>query len=476
MESLKISENGRYFVTSDGKPFPWLADTAWTLPQRLKWDDVEYYLKKRKSQGFTVLQIVALDPERDVQMRSPAGCQALKNNDLTTPNEEYFSWLDWCLDRAEEYGFYILLLPVWGQLVVGDNWRGDTFPKTVTKENAGVYGEWIGKRYKNRKNILWCLGGDRQPIHKGIDYRDIWRAMAVGLAKGVTGKDLDARTPDPAWRELLITYHTCYEMETGKCSTYSYWGPEEAWIGFTMLQSGHTKSPRNDLLVTEEYEKNPPKPVWDGEPAYEKMPATWPVTTDFHGPWIVRKRAFWSLLAGAFGFTYGHASVWCMISEKEKNKMHPDSWYEAIHSEGSGQMKYLREFIDATGIQTCIPAQNLLLEPRDGVRASLTEDKSRFYVYLPEGGKQKLNIEDLGWKKKSLDWYDPRTGKCLIEKADVTEHTNDTDIFEIEAPSSGENHDWLLIASSEYMEEAPVKEREYYRFKEENQVEKVFQW
>ena len=58
MESLKISENGRYFVTSDGKPFPWLADTAWTLPQRLKWDDVEYYLKKRKSQGFTVLQIV----------------------------------------------------------------------------------------------------------------------------------------------------------------------------------------------------------------------------------------------------------------------------------------------------------------------------------------------------------------------------------------------------------------------------------
>lgn len=26
MESLKISENGRYFVTSDGKPFPWPAD------------------------------------------------------------------------------------------------------------------------------------------------------------------------------------------------------------------------------------------------------------------------------------------------------------------------------------------------------------------------------------------------------------------------------------------------------------------
>ena len=80
MEKLRISKNGRYFVNDNGQPFCWLADTAWTLPQRLKWDDIEYYMKKRKSQGFTVLQIVALDPERDEEMRSPAGVKALKEN------------------------------------------------------------------------------------------------------------------------------------------------------------------------------------------------------------------------------------------------------------------------------------------------------------------------------------------------------------------------------------------------------------
>ena len=97
-------------------------------------------MQKRKSQGFTVLQIVALDPERDVQMRSPAGDAALLYDNLRTPNEKYFEYLDWIIDKAEEYGFYVLLLPVWGQLVVGDDWAGGVFPKTVTEENAYGYG------------------------------------------------------------------------------------------------------------------------------------------------------------------------------------------------------------------------------------------------------------------------------------------------------------------------------------------------
>lgn len=71
-----------------------------------------------------------------------------------------------------------------------------------------------------------------------------------------------------------------------------------------------------------EYGREIPMAVFDGEPAYEQMPTTWPATpTDFHGGWMVRKRAYWSLFAGSFGHTYGHGSVWCMISDKER-----DSW------------------------------------------------------------------------------------------------------------------------------------------------------
>ena len=57
---LKVSENGRYLTTADGKPFFYLGDTAWELFHRLDRDETELYLKNRAAKGFTVIQAVAL--------------------------------------------------------------------------------------------------------------------------------------------------------------------------------------------------------------------------------------------------------------------------------------------------------------------------------------------------------------------------------------------------------------------------------
>ena len=93
---------------------------------------------------------------------------------------------------------------------------------------------------------------------------------------------------DPAWEKLMITYHACHERETGECSTMSYWTDEEAWIRFIMLQSGHGLEPKNYELVKKEYDRQQVMPVWDGEPAYEMMPTSWPpVNASFHGSWTV---------------------------------------------------------------------------------------------------------------------------------------------------------------------------------------------
>ena len=187
LERLRVSKDGRHLETASGKTFLWMADTDWTMPMKRKWDDVIYFMDKRIQQGFTVLQIVALDPEMDHQMRTPCGEPALFEYDLSRRNERYFEYLDWIIDTADQKGLYVMLLPAWGQLVVGEDWGGETYEKTVTAENAYEYGNWIGQRYKDRENIIWCLGGDRQPIHKGVSYKDVWRKMAEGIGHGVTG-------------------------------------------------------------------------------------------------------------------------------------------------------------------------------------------------------------------------------------------------------------------------------------------------
>ena len=57
---LKVSENRRFLVTTEGKPFFWLGDTAWELFNRLDRDAAARYLDNRKKLGFTVIQAVAI--------------------------------------------------------------------------------------------------------------------------------------------------------------------------------------------------------------------------------------------------------------------------------------------------------------------------------------------------------------------------------------------------------------------------------
>ena len=451
MESLTVSPDGRRLVTASGAPFFYLADTAWTLPQRVKWDDAVHYLNRRRMQGFTALQIVALDPERDPQMRNPAGDPALIDGDLSRPNEKYFAYLDWILDTAERMGFYVLLLPVWGQLVVGESWGGKTYEKTVTADNAFAFGRWIGERYRDRPNIIWCLGGDRQPIHKGVDYRDVWRRMAEGLAAGVTGQTPRWNERHPAWDRLLITYHTCFEMETGEYSTMSYWTDEEAWLDLILLQSGHGLKTRNYTVVSHEYDRDRSMPVIDAEPAYERMPMNWPQFFPLHDDGIVRKRAYWALLAGAAGHTYGHASVWCMISEKERNEVLDATWFEALSHPGAQQMKVLRDLVESLAFERWVPAQEILAHAcaddcLDAHRQAARDRDGEFViVYLTDGGSERVDLTGLGDGPLHAVWFDPRTGGTQ----DAVTVSASPEGTVVTAPTSGPGQDWLLVVATD---------------------------
>jgi hypothetical protein len=448
MERLRVSADGRRLETRTGRPFFYLADTAWTLPQRLAWDDALEYLHRRKMQGFTAVQIVALDPERDVGMRSPAGEPALHGGDLDAPNEAYFRYLDRIVRTAEHLGLYVLLLPAWGQLVVGENWAGETFPKTVREDNAFRYGQWIGARYRDQDNVIWCLGGDRHPVHGGVDYRDVWRRMAEGLLQGVTGRSCRYDDPDPAWQELLIAYHPCFELATGEYSSMSYWTDEEAWLSVVAVLAG-------------EYARRRTLPVLDAEPAYERMPTHWPGPAPLHDDWIVRKRAYWSLLAGSCGHTYGHASVWCMISERERDEVLDASWYEALSSPGAAQMTILRELVESASFERWVPDQGLVPDHAtacgDGCldqhrQAARDRDGHFLLVYLTNGGRERVDLSALASDPLFAAWFDPRSGR----HADLSGAPGDEPTpvsrgpaVQFEAPTAGAHSDWVLLVSDD---------------------------
>ena len=180
---LRVSENQRYLQTADGKPFFWLGDTAWELFHRLTREEAEKYLKNRADKGFTVIQAVALAELDGLRDPNPYGEVPLENDDPTKPREAYFQHVDFIIRKAEQLGLHIGLLPTWGDKVFKSTWGKG--PEIFNVENARIYGKWIGSRYKDQKNIIWILGGDRNPRNEN-DVA-IWRAMAEGIAEGVGG-------------------------------------------------------------------------------------------------------------------------------------------------------------------------------------------------------------------------------------------------------------------------------------------------
>ena len=447
---LKVSENKRFLVTMDGKPFFYLGDTAWELFHRLNREEADRYLKNRADKGFTVIQAVALAELDGINTPNAYGHRPLANNDPTTPdikdgvNNDYWDQVDYIVKKADALGLYIGFLPTWG-----DKWnRGrGAGPEVFNAQNAEVYGEWLGRRYKDANNIIWILGGDR-----GIEndtHKEVIRAMARGLRKGDGGAHLQTLHP-----------------RGGEGSSAHFHNDD--WLDFNMRQNGHVPefNPRYENTRVD-YDRTPIKPVIDGEPIYEDHPISFNAKLLGHSVAAdVRRPLYWDLFTGACGHTYGHHSVWQMWQPGRppiNNPLMP--WFEAIDQPGAAQMQHGRRLIESRPFLTRIPDDSVIVtaDPASSVpgagmkRYVATRDSEGSYamVYVPTGRPFKVKMDKITGGKVKAWWFNPRTGKAALigEFANVGER-------QFTPPDVGENLDWVLVlddASKRFLPPGVVK-------------------
>ena len=153
---LKVSENGRYLEYKDSKPFFYLGDTAWELFHRLNREEADRYLEDRADKGFTVIQAVVLAQLGGLNEPNPYGATPLRDNDPTQPQEAYFAHVDYIINKANELGLIVALLPSWGS-----KWKKGRGNESgiFTVESARSYCEFLAKRYRSA-DLIWVLGGD----------------------------------------------------------------------------------------------------------------------------------------------------------------------------------------------------------------------------------------------------------------------------------------------------------------------------
>lgn len=432
ISQLKISDNHHYFTTESGKPFFWLGDTGWLLFSKLNREEAVQYLDDRKKQGYNVIQVMVL---HTLAAANVYGDSALVKENVAKPlitpgadfdnTEEYDFWdhVDYVVQKAKENNLYMAMVPVWGNNVKDGK---------VTKEQAKVYSEFLADRYKDYDNVIWLNGGDTY----GNEYTDVWNTI---------GYTLKEHNP-----KKLQTFHPRGRMQS------SDWFHDETWLDFNMIQSGHRRYDQDDTeraygednwkYIAADFYKKPIKPTLDGEPSYEGIPQGLHDTLQpFWKAKDVRRYGYWSVFAGAAGYTYGHSAVMQMHRKIDStkgaygNKM---LWTDALKDEGATQMQYIKKLMLSYPYFDRVPDTTMVLnqgEKYDRVLATKGKDYAMFYTYTGRTFDVKLGI--LKGDNIVASWYDPRTGK----KTSIGEFKNHgTHVFDPEGDEV-EGNDWVLI-------------------------------
>ncbi len=446
---IRVSENGRYFEDPSGKPFLYLGCTAWELFHRLNREEAAEYLQNRKEKGFTVIQAVVLAENDGLRTPNAYGEVPLIDLDPTRPNEKYFEHVDFIVNKAEELGLYVGMLPTWGDKIPNENQAAG--PIVFNTENARDYGEFLGKRYKD-KPIIWILGGDRN-VHNDTAFH-IWKSMAEGLRAGDGGNH-------------LISMHPRGEKSS------SEWFHNEPWLDFNIYQSGHARR-YNEVYAyaRHDHSLHPAKPVIDGEPAYEDIAVRFWEFCDWSDPLRVppavldsnklikdpahfrlgfiqahdvRVHAYWNLLAGAAGYTYGNNAIWQMF-RKGGDIAIPClyDWRESMDRPGADDMRHVRKLFEARDFSKLVPDQSVVYgnNPKDSthIRAAVARDGSFLLVYLSVGQPVRVTMSKISGDTLRATWYNPREGTTTAAGEFAP-----SGFVTVTPPTSGKDNDWVLI-------------------------------
>jgi hypothetical protein len=451
---LVTTTDGHYFVHTDGTPFFWLGDTAWEIARLFTREEVDTYLENRRSKRFNVIQAVVVGDDlarlsggasdsglADAEAKKAPngvniyGRRPFIDADLTRPDVtpgntpgdarqyDYWDHLDYIVKRAERQGLYIALAPVWG------NRLADARTGAFTLESAKSFGRFLGQRYRGSPNIIWMLGGDRMPVHEGVDYAPLWRAMATGIEDGAGGSP-------------VISFHPSY----GRSS--ALWFQGDAWLTFNSVHTGHEA---RDLPVWDaiaaDFNRVPAKPVLVSQSNYEDHPVAWNPNQGYFRDADVRRQAYWSVFAGAAGYTYGHHAVWQQHKADRVGVDGPDrTWTAGLDRPGSIQMTHLINLIESRPMLARVPDQRMIVgeNPPGARHLQATRDRDGAYamVYVPTPNQTfTLLLSDITGGEARAWWYDVRTGAAQAAGQVSTARTQ-----QFTSPATGE--DWVLVLDS----------------------------
>lgn len=369
---VRVGPDHRHLADQGGTPFLIHGDTAWSLISGLTLEDAERYLENRRWKGFNSIIVNLIEHQFRGPVNRYGQVPFTTTGDFSTPNEKYFAHADRVIRMAGEKGIQVFLAPIYlGYPGTSEGWTEETLANGV--EKCRWWGRYVGKRYRGFDNIVWLMGGDRNPE----EALALVNAVALGI------KETDNRH--------LFTAHCL--PEASPADQYQDGG----WLDVNVTYT-YSIVHRNLLA---DYGRVPVRPFFLIESTYEGEHNASAVQ--------IRRQAYWAVLCGATGQFMGNRPIW----------LFDPGWESAMDGTASRDMMLLRALFESRPWYQLMPdikhevVVDGLGEFRglDYLAAARTADGGTVMAYLPTARPITVDMTRLAGAAAKAWWFNPRGGE-----------------------------------------------------------------
>jgi hypothetical protein len=395
---VRVAPGQRHLIDASGQPFLLVGDSPWSLITGPTNEEAERYLEDRRLKGFNTILVNLIEHKFRGPVNRVGEGPFLAPGDFSKPNPRYFEHADWVIRTAAKKGIQVLLAPIY----LGYRGTDEGWIEEAKSSGAGTMKEWgrfVGRRYRDFDNIIWVLGGDRDP---GTEL-DLVNAVAAGI-----------READP--RHIM----------TAHCAPEHFIADEYGKGGWLDLNATCTYGIVHSKLA-EDYGRSPAKPFILLETTYEGEHNASALQ--------IRRQAYWAMLTGATGQVFGNRPIW----------LFDPGWETALDSEASRDIARLAGFFHSHPWQELVPDLEHTLVTSglgefnglDYAAAAATPDGSLLVAYIPNQRGVTVALARLKKIEMKASWFNPRDGSTLEAGRLPPESSH-----EFSPPGAG---DWVLV-------------------------------
>ena len=424
---LRVGPTKRYFVDQDDRPVLIQGDAAWSLIAAATIEDAVTYLGDCADKGFNAVIVNVLemyfapDPPRDLDGEEPFAT----SGDFSTPNERYFAHVDRVIAEADRLGILVFLVPTYlGHPNPGgygieygygrpEGWYAEVMANGV--EGCRDFGRYLGRRYQQYDNVVWTMGGDRNPG----DALEHVRAMAEGILEFDSRHLVCAHALPEATPSVVYAGEPWLDIDF----TYSY-----QVLHFALMRDYLRPAGRPNIMIESTYE------------------------FDHNASTVqIRRQAWWPLLCGAAGQFMGVLGLFDFAAGWEgrldapgrQAQVHLASltsglrWWDLVPDRSRG--KEYSAWHDAS-LRPLIVSGVGELRGMDFCSAARTPDGGLAMAYMPTARTIVVDMTQMSGPVVRSTWFDPITGARTPAGFWPV-----TDVAPFAPPA---DQDWVLILES----------------------------